>query len=35
MPGIVEHVVQADIIMRVGYVVGVKDLDELGGSHID
>jgi hypothetical protein len=35
MPGIVKHVIQADIVMRVGHVGGVKDLDELGGSHID
>lgn len=35
MPGIIEDIVQADIVMRVGYVVGVEDLDELRGSHID
>jgi hypothetical protein len=35
MPGIVKHIVQADVVMRVGYVGSVKDLDELGGSHIE
>ena len=35
MSGIVKYIVQTDVVMRVGYVLGVKDLHELGGRHVD
>lgn len=35
MPCVVKHVVQANIVVRVWQVVGVKNLNKLGRSHVE